>query len=198
MLALFSALSFSVPKRYPGMIYGATNYKVLIDLYCDPLCSDCATAWPTIKKVLDKYQKDIQIRFHTIPLEIHTWSYHSVRAVQALRMINEDYAKKMIDELYDGDQIQFLNTAMMDTSERGCNQKFCDYVAKKWPVNATQYCDLYQSMDSRRAAGAESVLALTHVIMGTPSFEINGVLNPDLNEDTTFSQWVEYLDSLLN
>lgn len=197
MLSLLTVLTSSVPKRYPGMLYGNENeYKILIDMYCDPLCSDCAYSWPTIKKVLQYHPKDLLLRFHTVPLDIHTWSYHSVKAVQALRLMDEGKAKQMLDKLYDGDQINFLNTEMFNTSENQAIQKFCSYVATNFDVNQNDYYNQYVSMQTRSAAGQESVLSITHQVMGTPTFEINGVKS-DFNEETTFTEWVEYLDSLL-
>ena len=135
MFFFFAFHISSIGKNYPGIKWGAENPDIELDVFCDPLCSDCATIWPQINDLLVQY-KTLQVRFHTMPLSIHTWSYHSVKAVQALKLLaGEAKARDMLDALYNGDQIQFLNSRMMNTSEFEAVNKFCDYVSTKFDVD---------------------------------------------------------------
>jgi hypothetical protein len=45
---------------------------------------------------------------------------------------------------------------------------------------------------------ADIHLALVHQIYGTPTFVINGFKAENLDQTTTFGQWINYIDALLN
>ena len=196
MLFFFAISSFSIGKRYPGIRWGATKPDIELDVYCDPLCSDCAYVWPQINELVERYPT-LQISFHTMPLSIHTWSYHSCKAVQALKLMEgEAKAREMLDALYNGDQIQFLNTAMMNTSEAGAVEKYCDYVSQKFGVDRDVYKEKFLSQETRSAVGTESVFSTIHAVLGTPTYDVNGA-RVDFNEQTTIEEWIEFLDSLV-
>ena len=197
MLAYFVFCAISIGKHFPGIKMGAKDPEIELDVYCDPLCSDCAYVWPQIKKLLALYTT-MQVRFHTMPLCIHTWSYHAVKAVQALKLMSgEEKAIEMLEKLYaDHDQNQFLNSAMFNTSESGAVEKYCDYVSQKFGVDRDKYKELYNDPSTRSAASAELTFATIHGVLGTPTYDCNGV-RLDFNEDTTDAEWIEFLDSLV-
>lgn len=196
MFFFLSTKSLCIGKHFPGIKWGSENPDIELDVYCDPLCSDCASVWPQLNQLVDMY-KTLQIRFHTMPLSIHTWSYHSVKAVQALKLLKgESKARDMLDALYNGDQIQFLNSRMMNTSESGAIDKFCDYVSSKFGVDRAEYYEMFNSMDTRKAAGAESTFAIIHGVLGTPTYDVNGA-RIDFDEETTTEEWTKFLDTLV-
>ena len=196
MLFLFVIQSLCIGKKYPGIRWGANKPDIILDVFCDPLCSDCAYVWPQLQQIVERYPT-LQLSFHTMPLSIHTWSYHSCKAVQALKLMEgEEKAREFLNLLYSGDQIHFLNTEMMNTSEAGAIEKFCDYVTEKFGVDRAKYKEIFQSQETRSAAGTESVYSTIRAVLGTPTYDVNGV-RVDFNEMTTLEEWTEFLDTLV-
>jgi len=196
MFCLLLSSVLSLPKRIPGFSYGVQNAKVVVDMYCDPLCSDCLDVWPNMKKLLTKYPKDLQIWLHLMPLPSHTWAFAVIKGIMALKSISEQKARDMIDALYSGDQSQFSTSKLINVPEAQVNEKICMYIASTFQVDYQTIYNQYSNIDVRKEAGIQFSFAAMHSIVGTPTYEVNGV-KTSMNEDTTYEQWCQFIDSIL-
>ena len=187
---------YSIPKRTPGLVWGTKNPLIVLDLYCDPLCSDCLTTWPTMKTLLTKYDKSLQLRLHLLPLPSHTWAFSLMKGVMGLKSISETKAMDMIDSLYSGDQSLFSTTQLMKTPESDVIVKICQYISNKFKVDYQTIYNAYNDQ-GRKGAGTEFAYSTIHSIIATPTFEVNGIKDQSLNEETTLEQWYNYIDSFI-
>lgn len=48
-----------------------TNSGQQVEIYLDLACSDCATAWPTIREATEIYDSDVEFVFRLFPLPYH-------------------------------------------------------------------------------------------------------------------------------
>jgi predicted DsbA family dithiol-disulfide isomerase len=193
---LFVVPALSVPKRYPGFIWGPDNAQVAIEVFCDPLCPDCRDTWPTLQIVLGRYPTQINARVEPVNLPYHTWSYYSVISLYALN--STDVAKRMIDALYSAnDQAKFSNDALAAVPEADIPGVFADYVAGKFGVDRAAFIANFNDAGIRAAAASTFGWAAEHGVDGTPTITFNGALT-DLGPDSTVSDWTAIIDALLS
>lgn len=196
MISLLLSVGLAVPKRYPGLSWGADNYEVMLEMFCDPLCSDCAYSFPTMMKLVNKFPT-LKFVLHLMPLASHTWSYHAAKAVHAMRSFSEDKAKDMITKLYNGDQAMFSNGACANLTESGVIDKLAHYAADNFNVDYTEYKNQYANPSTRSLASGDLTLSIKHSILATPTYEINGAAS-DFDESTSYDEWVEYFEGIFN
>jgi protein-disulfide isomerase len=196
MFSVLASLAVSVPKRYPGFVWGPEDAPIAIEVFCDPLCSDCRDTWPRIQSVLGRYPTQVSVRVHLLNLPYHTWAYYSVIATYALN--STILAKQFIDGLYSAnEQAKFSNTALANVPEAQIPAAFADFVAGKFGISKEAYLANFGNAAVRSAAGATFGWAAAHLVDGTPTVLFNGALT-SLGAESSLSNWTSIIDSLLN
>lgn len=196
MLFVLSALAASLPKEYPGFLWGPQGSQVTISVYADPLCPNCLELWPTLATLLEKYPTQLGVRIHLVNLPYHTWSYYTVWAIYTVRQFGEDKARKMIENLFSGDQDLFGNGAMGDVPESQVPDRFASYTQEKFGIDKAEFITTFKKSEVRSLASATFAFASKRGIDGTPTVFMNGVAT-DLGVETPISTWTQLIDSLL-
>lgn len=197
MFVLFSAIcAAAIPKRYPALSWGVSAPKVLVELYADPLCPDCADIWPKLQQLLKLYPTQLTLSVHFIPLPYHTWCNYMVRVIKTVQDISEDKARQFVDRLYNGDQDLFSNTALQDVSEINIPNTMLTYVSKTFSIDLQELTNHYSKAEVKSAASMEYNFGALHGITGTPTIFINGVAT-EIGPETTIDEWKAVIDPLL-
>jgi thiol-disulfide isomerase/thioredoxin len=195
MFFVLAAIGSSIPKRYPGFLYGPEDAPIAVEIFCDPLCSDCRATWPTLQKVLSQYPTQVSARVHLLNLPYHTWSYYAVNAIYALN--STDIAKRVIDAFYTrNDQAKFSNDALAQVPESQIPGVYADYVSANFGFDRATFLANFNDAAIKAAAGSTFGWAAGHAVDGTPTITFNGALT-DLGPESTVNDWTTIIDSLL-
>lgn len=193
LFSLFSTtvISAPIPSRPTGLVYNEDASDIIVEMYADPLCSDCLDSWSTVVQVMNRYQSTAKFIIHFLPLPYHTYSFMTTRL---LMHVNTTVRKQLLDALYNGDQDKFLNGANMKVKSTDVHKKLCDWAAGISGISSEEICkDASAEMDAR----IEFKYAACHHMDGTPTFLVNGVVASDLGADSTFQDWVNVIEPLL-
>jgi hypothetical protein len=195
MLSLLLASVISIPKRYPGLVWGPEDSQVGIEIFCDPLCPDCRATWPIVLVVLGLYPTSVNVRFLPVNLPYHTWSFYSVWALSALN--STDLAKQTINAFYlEGDQDQFNNAALQNVPEANIPNEFATYFQTKFGVDPNVFLASFNDPNVKAVAQGSYGWAAGHAVDGTPTVFINGAVT-DLGPDSGLNDWTVIIDGLL-
>lgn len=185
-----------IPPRSTGLLWGNKSALVSIEMFGDPLCPVCMDIWPQVSQVIEYYQNKISFRLHLLPLPYHTWAFVITRVADAIKSIDEEKAKSMLDALYKGDQDLFSNSKLADKGETENVQTIIRWAAEKLEMDEAAIQEAYKKVDINMAARIQYKYAGVHRVAGTPTIFVNGVDAP-LYSDTPFEEWKSYIDNLL-
>ena len=162
-----------VPKRYPGISFPINEGLVKLELFADPLCPNCLTIWPTMKYLMGNFSTQLQVIVHLVPLPYHTWSFIITQTLMAVNSINNSLAQAMINDLYNGSQDLFSNSATATLSESQVLEKALQYASTTFSIDYDKLKEEYnnQNMNAR----IEFKFAAEHEVSGTPTLFLNGV-----------------------
>jgi protein-disulfide isomerase len=183
-----------VPKRLPGIHFGADPALVNVEVFCDSLCPYCAALWSVIESVLSQFPKEVGVQLHFIALPSHTWAYALARGVFAVKALSEDVARDLVHGLYvKREQNQFTATALRNTPESKVIPQILNYIASTYGLDPAQVQASYNSTATVQNTRIDYKYAYLRHIPGTPTVYINGAQS-ELDEE---SDWVSFIKSLL-
>jgi protein-disulfide isomerase len=142
---------------------GAGNKNVTLIEYGDFQCPSCASYYPVLQEVKDKYGDDITFQFRHFPLtQIHQNAMAAHRAAEAASKQGKFW--EMHDLLYERQNLwaQSGNAA----------QQMEDY-ATELGLNAEQFKTDYQSSDVNGVINADLAAGNAVGVTGTPTFVLN-------------------------
>ena len=166
-------------------VRGEGAKKVTLLEYGDYQCSVCLSYYPTVEKVIAKYNADIIYQFKNLPLSPtpHKNAFAAARAAEAAALQGEDKYWLMYHQLYDNQDPRGLSGWVV--SNDPLNQYFIDF-ANKIGLSEAQFKTDYASGKVNDTINADlSDFGKTGQSKGTPSFFINGtyIPNTELSDD---------------
>ena len=192
---LASALSGApVPNRPTGLVWNSDVNDIILEMYGDPLCPDCAMVWNTTLSVVQTYKEHLQLRVHLLPLPYHTWSFIVTKCIMAVKSISEEKAKDLVNDLYNGGQDQFENDPLSGVGQTQVEEKVLDYASSLLNIDKTELQQAFS--DNEMNARIEFKYACVHSVSGTPTFVVNGV-EVELGGDATLEDFAAIIDPLL-
>jgi len=186
----------TLPKVYPGFLWGVADAPVTISVFADPLCPVCLDIWSILKTLRGKYGDRLGVRVHLVNLPYHTWSFYTVRAVYSMSLFGEDKARSMIDALLSGDQALFGSAALKSVPEAAIPATFGKYAASKFAVDEKEFIDGFKDPAAASLSSHTFGFAADRGVDGTPTVHLNGVAT-ELGTDTPISTWTKVIDELL-
>jgi protein-disulfide isomerase len=138
--------------------------KVALVEYGDFQCGPCATYYPIIAQVLDKYGQDITFQFRNFPIiSIHPNSFAASRAAESASKQGKFW--EMYDKL-------FANQAAWSAS-RSPNSFFESY-ANEIGLDLATYREDYKSDEVNGTVRADLDAGKKQGVSATPTFFVNG------------------------
>lgn len=196
LFAAAASVLMPVPKRYPGLVFGLDNPNISLEIFIDPLCPVCAMIWPNAEGIVQKFPTQLGIKIHFLPLPYHTWSFVITRSILAVKALSVEKAQQFIRNLLNGDQDQFSNSAMIDTSEKEVLADVAGYLTSKLGISAADFLAKYNSGDVSSDARIDFKFSATHAVSGTPVVYVNGV-ESELSAGQPLDEWVKFINQLL-
>jgi len=184
-----------VPKRYLGVGRGDKDAPLLIEEFGDFQCPYCKQAWPVVEQVLSYYGPS-KIRFYfTYPLWLHHQAWDLALTAEVVRKYNEsawfDWGTYMF-----ANQDMFLNSVWFNQTQVELYQVLSGVVSQFGIDSETFYSAMNDTSTSNYATN-EIHLGILRQVLGTPTFLVNGFIDPQLSSSTTFDEWVDIIDKLL-
>ncbi|KAJ6252488.1 hypothetical protein M0813_14166 [Anaeramoeba flamelloides] len=185
---------------YEGKRLGPPSAIIMIEMYGDLLCPDCATAWPVVKQVLSEYSKDVVFYFHTFPLPYHTASFHVSQATNVMvNLTNGDltYFWRYLDDLYlHNVQQNYWNNKIADSTDNEVVDSICKFISDNYPYDYQKLLDGMSNPNRDWDTRVAWKFACAHGVYGTPTFWINGMVT-SLGTTSTFEDWKGVIDPLI-
>ncbi|ELR22417.1 uncharacterized protein ACA1_255150 [Acanthamoeba castellanii str. Neff] len=164
--------------------------------FADYQCPDCGVSYPVVEKVLQHYGPDkIYYTLHVFPLWLHRQAFILAEAAGVVALNAPEHYWEAAQFLF-ANQAQFFNSAYRNKTANDLYAHLAGWMPKFGVSPAT----FYTQIDSDAVfahVDADIHQALIHQIYGTPTFVINGFKAENLDQTTTFAQWITYLDALL-
>jgi protein-disulfide isomerase len=149
---------YKVPLAPWTPILGPKEAKVTIVAFSDFECSFCATVEPALKQVSEAYGNDVRIAWRNAPAPFHPEAVVAAEAAMAANAQGKFWP--MHDKL-------FANQSALDRAS-------LDRYAKEVGLEMTKYMADMASHAYASKIDADTKLAVTAGLNGTPTFFING------------------------
>jgi predicted DsbA family dithiol-disulfide isomerase len=185
-----------IPKRYPGLRFGPDNAFIRLELFADPLCSDCAVIWPSIQAILSRYPTQLSLNVHFLPLPYHTWAYVITRSILAVSLTSAAKAQQFLINLFTGDYDKFSNSSFANESQNSVLSIIAAYILETLGIPTADFTTNYNLPSTDEAGRIEFKFSAGRGVNGTPVVYING-METTLNEATPLSQWNQIIDELI-
>jgi protein-disulfide isomerase len=143
---------------------GSSNAKVVLQIFSDFQCPYCKRVEETLKQVDQDYGRRIKIVWRNKPLPFHQ------NAMIAAEAAMEAFAQKGSDGFWKYHGKLFDNQNTPDGLERPALEKY----ARELGLDATKFKAALDNHTHKDQIDADSKVADTAGISGTPSFTING------------------------
>lgn len=176
-LALCAAPAFAqdipVPARYDGFVVGDAAAPISLEAHFDPLCPDCAAAWPTVKNVMAHYGPSaLKFNLHVFPLPYHWASYWASESLHVVNKLRPNATFALVDAWF-VHQSDYWNAAVIDKSFRSTISSIGSFVQQYTGVGdvATHIME----SDYDRVTRISWKFGCARGVSGTPTFFVNGV-----------------------
>jgi hypothetical protein len=172
----------------------------LQETYEDPLCPDCAAAWPTVLQVLQHYGPEkVRLTYHLFPLPYHTWSFTASMGATWFQQNNktngDQAALDYIAFMYASQTEAFYNTS---ATTDDMISLFANLVHQQFPsVSVAAFTAGLQDPNINEATRISFKFSAYRSTTGTPHFELNGSPIDDQLNDGTLADWEALIDPLL-
>ena len=110
LLAAGALLAAAQPVPLPNtpdayLRLGSPSAQVVMDVFVDLLCPDCAGDWPILKQLSAHYTPEqLQLVIHLFPLPYHTNAFYVAYAANVITTLNSTGAYGWTDSLFNGAQ----------------------------------------------------------------------------------------------
>jgi protein-disulfide isomerase len=147
-------------------VFGKADSKVVLVEYGDYQCPGCASAYPTVKTLSEKYKDQLAFVFRNFPLtSIHPNAKAAATAAEAAGLQGKFW--EMHDQLYESqDSWKSLNS-----STRG---EYFKTLATKVGVDGNKYDTAYTGESVNKKIAFDLALGKKANVSGTPTFYLNG------------------------
>eukprot|EP00667_Euglena_gracilis_P020105 EG_transcript_21705 len=187
-------------KRYDGFAWGSPRNDVTVELFGDFMCPVTAAAWKDVwKPLLAQFGKDVQFRYHMLPLPYHRASFDSSQAalayVHTVAHANQSGSFFTYADMIFKEQARLFNPKTEDLTHRDVVHHFAKLVSKIGLPYRT-FLRAYSNLDFDYAARDSWKWGVAKGVHGTPTFAVNGAIIDEAS-DWTLKQWKDVLRSLL-
>ena len=151
-----------------GHLKGNSEALVTLTEFSDFECGHCANAYRSLKQVLPRYQKDVQVRFHHFPLDAacNPAVKHSVHQYACLAAIAAECAAAQ-GRFWEYHDMLFEHQANLD------RDSLLDYAARVG-LERSAFVACLDSDAPRQAIARDVAEAMRLGIESTPTFFLNG------------------------
>jgi len=186
-----------IPKRPDGFPLGSTcSAPITLDVFFDPLCPDCAEAWPTVKALVPKYGTNLHIRMHTFPLPYHTWAFVAAQGVHVAASVSNTTLWSYVDTIF-ANQAAFWNDQASRYTQPQVVAALAQLMESKGVMSASALVRGLNDANFNMATRVSWKYGCTRGVAGTATFFVNGVIvNGESN--WTVADWAKVLDPLLS
>lgn len=195
-LVCVSMAQIPIPRRPDGFAMGGpADSPIVLEVFFDLLCPDCAATWPTMKSVVRAYGNNLHFIMHTFPLPYHTWGFMAAQGAHVVNQYNSSATFGWVDVMFQY-QAQYWNGATTNIPSAS--------VAKNLGLLADQSgampYDLFMKGLSDDDLNMETRISwkygCSRTVSGTPTFLVNGV-SVQADPSWSLSQWQQLLNPLL-
>jgi len=191
---------FTIPSRTPGHSIGNSTAPIHLEMFIDWQCSDSKQSWQIIPQVLEHYgTNNIYFTLHVLQLWFFRQSGDLALCAEIIAQHGVVDYLEMATYFF---QVQpmFYNSVYGNKTEQDLYNDLW-LIAKKFGVDNNTYWNEITEWETGTiwdTVNTAHVYARTQMILGTPSFVVNGFKDPSLDENTTYQEWVAYIDALLS
>jgi len=187
-------------KSIRWLTQGSPSSPILFEAFFDPLCPDCAAAWPNIKNVLAYYNPSGQpsaLRFylHSFPLPFHTWAYSASQGAQTIWANSPQLIFQYFDTMFSS-QSEFWNSATSSLTGTQVLSMMADVVQAGTGFSSATFMNGMYNSTSDLNARISWKYGCSRGVSGTPWFFVNGI-QVQADPSWTLSDWRQVLDPLL-
>lgn len=168
----------SSPAGY--QVAGPLGAPIVLDMFVDLLCPDCAAAWPNIQSVIGYYQSNISVNVHLFPLPYHTYAFVAARSgsitLAALESPDEAAQKKAYNEVFTWffeNQQQFWNDATASDSQTTVTALIGDALVKAGFITEAEFNAGIADDNTDENTRVSWKYACSRSVLGTPTFLVN-------------------------
>ncbi|KAH7352141.1 hypothetical protein KP509_19G031900 [Ceratopteris richardii] len=193
-----------IPPRYDGFIFSDTSSSsspVLLEAFIDPLCSDSADAWPTVKRIAQHFQDDLMLIVHPFPLPYHHNAFFACRAMHIINKLNSTLTYPLL-ELFFENQDSFSTSGTIEETPSSVIERIVELATNSFSNLVSSgfesdfkagFSDPGMDMMTR----ISFKFGCSRVVVGTPYFFVNGIPVYDADSSWNFIQWAELIEPLI-
>jgi len=204
MTTLLSVTSsqMSIPRSEVGFVYnnGRSDAKVKVVSFLDLSCPDSQQAFPTLTKVADHFQKDVQLKVVLFPLPYHRNSHVMSKGAH---VINSQSNTTTQNNVYSWFKVIYdnLNLVVPSATADKTDGQVLDILAplaqKACGISPNVFKKGVSNEDIDEATRLAWKYACTRGVYGTPMFTVNDVF-VQAQADWTLEQWIDLIKPLLS
>ncbi len=151
-------------SKLSNNFYGLEDGKITLTEFGDFQCPGCASMYPTIKEVKEKYKDQIRFEFRHYPIvNIHPNAMSAHLAAQAAA------SQGMFWEMHD----QIYSTQSVWSRDSNPGSIFEGY-AEELGLDIDKYRNSLKASETIGTVNADTELGRSQGITGTPAFQIDG------------------------
>merc|ERR1712093_109928 len=190
------AQQLPIPSLPTGVSRGNPNAPIHLVEFLDYQCLHCKEAYPIVEQVLNYYGSDkIYYTAHTYPLWLHRQAYTVAQAAKMVALHAPQNYWSFHKFLFNN-QDQFSNPTFFNQTGSALYKLLASWT----PSFGVSQQLFYSEIDGNVIPGVvngEMHYGTTNQVYQTPTFIINGFKAESLNQQSTFNDLKQLIDSLL-
>jgi len=198
MLGVTSS-QMSIPRSEVGFVYnnGRPDAKVKVVSFLDLSCPDSQQAFPTLLKVADHFDKDVQLKVVLFPLPYHRNSHVMSKGAHVIN------SQPNSTSVYNWFKIIYANLNMVvpsataDKTDGEVLDILTPLAKQATGISPDVFKKGVSNEDIDEATRLAWKYACTRGVYGTPMFTVNDVF-VQAQADWTLEQWIDLIKPLLS
>ncbi len=191
-------MTIPIPHRPSGFLKGAAAADVTLDVFVDIQCPHSKRLWPTLMSVMDHYQAEsISLKTHLITLSNHRQAWDMTLALFAFAEGNAERFYAFASYLYEH-QAQFYNGVFKHKTHADLQQLAAELASQNGPIDQPSFIQRMNDNDIYVLARTPIRYAATRSIWATPTILINNASTVPVDHESSFQEWQNLLDPLLD
>jgi len=189
-----------IPHRLPGFQIGGAlkaDTPIIMDVFFDLLCPDCADGWAAVKDIVDHYGSNIALAIHTFPLPYHTYGFMAAQSAHVVASkLGASAMRKYADFIF-GAQSAFWNGPTSNMSSNDVLALLGKKVVDAGFLDQTAFQRGMADSNIQMETVVAWKYACSKGVLGTPTYFVNGV-NVNGSPNWSLDDWRMLLDPLVN
>jgi len=190
-----------IPNRYDGAYQGTPDSPLLLEVFVDLLCPDCAAVWPTLQQVMAYYNQagaksNIRFYLHAFPLPYHHNAFYSAQGLKAVAaQVGMDNAWEYVNLMFEN-QASFWDDPTSGMTPDQVQAQMGAMVENSGIMPADLFVAGLNNDTYNMNTRIGWKYGCSRGVVGTPTFFINGI-GVSADASWTFADWRSVLDPLL-